>query len=445
MADDDILKQFLTNKCASEIIEMAKEGFITGQMATEWTIKHRRKVCKNEKSKTGVDYREYAPSDLIYYDDEHGEKYCFTWEELSKLKWSNIKTNPYSGKLFREGFLENAAGVKNPVPIGRQIDTVNFKNKGFCPVFRSKDPLIVYVTSKDAVNNIKHGEYIYAETSFDGYSLNHFGVEKSFWKVHLKVPLTNSSVIKLDNFVSAEKVTNSDVFGVSETEIPESQKVSITGDVKGYLQDYMSRQYKNISKYAITGIMNFKGIRPDHQITVYRGIGFYNEPIIDDWLYQAPEDVQEGFLKKTQTPVDFILATNDGKPLEIGQSLILKEKAQVESWTTNPCVAFGYAQTSGLGLVLEYTANPDEILMDGRYVKNITELYEYRQQEVILARKRKEVKIHMLIVEGDSSAKRSFDGKGKFSLAPFEDSKFINQRTKKVSLRFRKSNDSDSD
>jgi hypothetical protein len=431
--DDHIEKQFKSKECTKKIEKIAKNGILTGEMASNLAIKNRKRVCSNKETPGGRDFREYAPKDLSYL--EEGEKtYCFTLEELKTYKIAGATTNPYTGHKLPIGFvndeIQRLKHIRKTVPIGYQIETLNFKGKGFCPIFRSDDPLKVYTTANHVYEAAKRGKLQIAD--FRGYNLDAFGIDFVFWEIKLKKPLV-SNQIQYNNIVSAKKVSPSDIFG----EIPNvNQKVDIKGPVFYILKDYMSRQYKDITSANVEKIMKYPGIRPSKPIKVYRGISFSHKPHVRDWMYDEP-DVLEGFLKLAQRPVDFILKTNKGNPIQVGQHLTLESRGNVESWTVNPCISFGYAYSDGnFGIVMEYKANPDEIIMDGNYVKNIKDLYRYNQQEVLLktAPKRK-VKIHTLIVEGDLFAIKSFDSKGRYKDIPKEDEKMIENRDTEFLLK----------
>jgi len=65
---------------------------------------------------------------------------------------------------------------------------------------------------------------------------------------------------------------------------------------------------------------------------------------------------------------------------------VLQKSNLFSSWTSHPCVAFGFMRQSLFGAMLEINASPNDVLVDTTYIDDNErrELYRYDQYEIIL-------------------------------------------------------------
>jgi len=101
-----------------------------------------------------------------------------------------------------------------------------------------------------------------------------------------------------------------------------------------------------------------------------------------------PIKVYRGLGLHTDTPI--------WDTLIVGQTVPLADIYPASSWTTEICVAAGFAKN---GVVVSYLAQPDEVVLDTRLLdpQVLKELYKTIQFEIILDERTRDVYIELII------------------------------------------------
>lgn len=374
--DDRLRLQFKTDECfenAKKYVGTDISAFVAGRNA----------ICKNRTTSDGWGVEQFAPDDLILVP-EKGEMYCFRKSDAYDLL--EKKKNPYTKRPFDAKTiieLQNAMAndIGSSLPLQVQLDDLDLK--GRCPLWRSSDPKIVYSYSCD---NTLDDSTFFRKEKVMGVGDVCVG---SLFKIYLKTPYTDQTTkADIDHY---EKISCTVVEKEPRPTAGEMVALKTYPNLSQSLKFFMGRFGRDLPKADIKEFYDHPEFRSTTPLTLYRGLSF-------TFGYDS-----EG----TTDFKDFVRSIGK-KRLNLGDTFTLKGKKQAESWSTNVCVSAGFALSSTYGIVVEYVAQPDEIIVDTRRLSDRKDLYKDDQAEIILASfdiktgapYERKVKVHQLIRRG---------------------------------------------
>lgn len=321
------------------------------------------KVCANKTSRDGWDINEYAPDELFTLEDTDGKKWCFRLSDIPGLLAAN--RNPHTGNPFTLEQLRKLNDLEPPpysetihsIPLTEQLRDIDLTER--CPLWRSEDPLVRYAyvcpwEEKDIYRDL----YQYRAKS--SASMAHEICIGRLYKITLKEPYEGNLRAAPEKIAKVEVLKEGSTMESAPRPLPSEQVIL---PPKNYPAIYGYTFAEDFNLPALEKFYNL-GLRPKAPITLYRGFHFSGDEI-DNFI--------KGF-KKDKISVGDILEYAGRKP--------------ADSWTTNVCLATAFAMAKGAGyddgIVIKYTAQPEEIILDTRYVKNMSDFYKEDQAEVIL-------------------------------------------------------------
>jgi hypothetical protein len=370
--DEVFADQFKSEACQKDFKDMK----LSTEEITE-LVKDRHPVCENRKTQSGWDIGLFAPSDIVM--KKEGKKiYCYAPGDTFYDFDTRKHTNPFTGKeMEAEKAQEIYRKINKRAPL-----LFEYVHHG-CPFFRSSDPLIKYVILSARGDYVENGDT--AETD---PRIIYRGTLKSDWE-KLGDEYAKYGMYDKNLFEKLEPIYDpGELIKEQLKDIPRDKVIPSTGhyslDVKkdadldryfvkpkytglslhGALKTYMS----NPDFYIPTGVadkIQKLGIHLNTPVQVYRGLSY---------------------VKPKKLGVE---------ELKLGEIVTLKDKYP-SSWTTDLCVAAGFAST---GIVLSYLAPPDEVVIDTRLLEPdiLKDLYKSIQLEVILVKKERKVKVELLM------------------------------------------------
>lgn len=247
-----------------------------------------------------------------------------------------------------------------------------------CPIFRSQDPFVRFV--KKSVR----ADYIINE---DAMGIKPSPIYRGILKKDWKPPEwadKDIGMYEAKQFLEIKQVYDpmEQLRGIERTKyIPNSGKYKLAVKKDAQLDSHFQKpkhsglgmyeafkMYTSFSYFYITDQLTKDlqalKIRMSKPIRVYRGLSLFSKKIWDK--------------------------------LEIGQIVKLNDIYPASSWTTEICVAAGFGYQ---GVVVEYLAQPEEVVIDTRLLepKVLSSLYEVIQYEVMLDKRDRDVKVKLII------------------------------------------------
>ena len=372
--DETFADHFVSKKCQQDFKEAAPSK---GEI--EKMIKDLHPVCTNRKTQSGWDIGLFAPDAIVKYKE--GKKtYCFApGDKIYDFKRKEY-VNPFTQNVIKrdKGSEIDSEMGKNPAPLLTEyIYPV-------CPVFRSSDPLVRFVFKTIRNDYVTRNRAMSTDSE-----IIYRGVLKKDWMSH-----------------QASWITKGKDIGVYEEHQFEEIKPVYDPSVqfKGLKRDRKIGGYGNYS----LGVKPEADLDKYFDMPVYKGIGstyqalktymshseFYmTEPLAKDLKEQKirlnkPIQVYRGLRIDLDDPI--------WDSVHLGEIVTLEDIHAASSWTTDVCIAAGFAFN---GVVVTYLAQPSEVVLDTRLLepKILEDLYHEIQFEVILDKGKRKVKIELIL------------------------------------------------
>lgn len=324
--------------------------------------------CTNLNTLGGWNIEEFDHDALyLYLDPDDSKIYCFPKIDRGLIE-DNI--NPYTGKPFDKNVKEQLIKLRIAPPS-------SFYSRRMCPIFRNTKWIVFVTKSK------RYGGY-YIVDKVSGYSA------RRVYMAMLKSPrVDNENLFKRERFSALRKVYDGHSSIIRDRRIPKIKGVGLMivsdppidfdvsllrpSDLFLELQAYMSNSGLALSKGS-SDILQAQNIRLDIPVTVYRGFNFPRP----HWIDISVDDVME-----------------------------IDDKTPASSWSSNICIAeyFASGAGKGIGYVVEYEAQPEEVVIDTRLLekKVLDSLTETGadQSEILLDKRRRKVKLVMIMKNGE--------------------------------------------
>ena len=343
---------------------------ISRVLPEEIAAKDFNEECANRESLGGWDIGEFSDSTLYLYRDPADEKiYCFPRIDHGLL----TDVNPYTNQPLPKKVKDDIFKMEISPPL-------SFYSRRLCPVFRNTASTVFVAWSQ------RYDAY-YLIDKASGYSA------LKVFKGDLKTPRRpREALFKRERFADLKLV-----YDGSYNDIPETDKDKHIKKAKGSglvlvshppldfdatllqpsdlfkeLQAYMSNSGLALSKGSAETLRT-QNIRLDRRVEVFRGFSF-KEP---QWA------------------------------VKLDDIIILDDRTDASSWTTNICIAefFANSQGKGFGYVVQYVASPEEVIIDTRLLDTNTldKLTETgaNQSEILLDKQKRTVKVVMLFENGE--------------------------------------------
>jgi hypothetical protein len=239
-----------------------------------------------------------------------------------------------------------------------------------CPHFKTDDPHTAYLASRDPIadykSEFKSVKALYLKKEYD--------VAKSIdleyvYEVTLVKPHWNDEFVPLKEIKALRLVYAP--WG-EESDAPERDDIMIRDKTALHtLTRFMSAEGRDIPS-DLYDVFRDEGLIPSGNIRVYRGLHFESLSDIPDNLANP----------------------------HIGQNVTLYDK-RAQSWTTNPCAAIAFSQSSGFGLVYSTLLKPKQIIVDTRMINEFQRftLYSGRQSEIIAKPGEKRASLEFMVTE----------------------------------------------
>ena len=376
VVDETFLSHFTSKECQTKFKKLSPSVEEIEKM-----VKKRHPVCKNRKTQSGHDIGLFAPQDITKYKED-GDMWCFTngdrlfvWDPIHKRM---DPKNPFTGKdIDREAALDIEKHERVPM-LTEYIYPV-------CPIFRSQNPLVRFVMKS------KRGDYVTKGSAMaTNPSSIYRGILKKDWKPSAWSGEKDIGIYDADQFQELKQVYD-----------PLEQLRDIE----------RTKGIPDIGRYSL-GVKKDADLSRYFQKPKYSGLGMY--AALKTYMSHPDFYVTKDLAKDLQalkirlsTPVrvyrGLSLSNKIWNKLEVDETVKLKDIYAASSWTTEICIAAGFGSE---GVVLEYLAQPDEVVIDTRLLKPevLTSLYETIQYEVMLDQRDRDVKVKLIIHSGQPVA-----------------------------------------
>jgi len=236
-------------------------------------------------------------------------------------------------------------------------------NDGFvlskCPVLQSDNERVVYAYVCDAVDDIPVADRISENVTKTGAFYNSACIG-TIYRVLLREPYVKDKHLTRADILSYKAIANSKTVE-SERRPLKEEKAYLDKEANKQLQIYMRRPGINLPPVTITQLYKRSDLRPLYPMTVYRGLNFTSNDLVQ--FFDA--------LRRTT--------------LRVGDTFPYSPSKTADSWTTNVCLAVHFATLEDYGLVVKYTSPAEEVILDTRRIENLDDFYHHDQAEIILS------------------------------------------------------------
>jgi hypothetical protein len=376
VVDETFADQFKTKECQLSF----KRAALSKEDISK-IVETRHPKCKNRKTQSGLDVGLFSPGDLIEYQ-ESGETWCYApGDRIYKYVYDTKQmefVNPFTGKIIpRDRGLEMDPKLRKRVPLLTEyIYPV-------CPIFRSTDPLVRFVTESVRGDYVTNGNAMATDPS-----PIYRGVLKKEW---LTIPNMFGELGKDYGIYDAAQFQE-----LKQVYDPTPEFKGLTRNRAIPYTGYYSLGVKSdtdLSRYFT--VPTYRGLNMFQAVKAYMSYSdFYiSRPLADDLKREkirldTPVKVYRGLRLQSDEPI--------WDTLDVGEIVKLEDIYPASSWTTDVCIAAGFASS---GVVVSYLAQPDEVVLDTRLLKPevVQDLYKTIQSEVMLDQRKRKVKVKLIL------------------------------------------------
>lgn len=312
--------------------------------------------CENTTTIGDSPIQNYSENQIILYENEKGNIYCFKYDEIDYLL--KKKVNPFDKTPLNKNFLKllkkEKQNIKYSIPIYPKTSNIYY-HPGTCPRLVNIDNKTGYIISHQPIKcvedlpekiNILHSktnlfdaveEYeqfelkknIFITTSYDASDTDTI-------KYIYKILSDNEIFYGLIDFVERKDISSLIQIYVPIEMVEKNKNLPDDEELIHDFTNFLKNAGENIPQSSVDKFQKLD-IKLKDPVKVYRGLSFDSRSFL--------------------------------RTLKVGEKIKLGSKNRVQSWTTNNCVAEQFSSTKKYGMIVSTILDPEDILIDTRLLE----------------------------------------------------------------------------